>query len=535
LVLPKHRNSQRSKIIFLDDLNRFAEKQNFEHLFNKFLENNTVIVASCQSGIEYEKTQSELLSKGIDISSIFSKNIIKLPDILPEEGKKIADEVGIDWNKIEFDSTVGSIFMPLSEMKRRFREECDINEKSILRTMNLLYRCGFYKEKQIFPLEWIKIICNKKYELKGKELEWNDWLEKLNSKELIKLEGDRRIWVEEIYLERIFELDSEISDLYLFREMIEYFSDSPNVFFDSPDVLFRFANNAYYVIGISDNKKIKLYKMAKEVCERAIEKITKGSIEYAHFQKLFGITYRVLSEMIEEDRVINAEKAICACEDACNIYESKKDFLMDYAISKSDLGTAYRHCAKINKENGKKREYCEKAINACRKALKIEEYPQKYRATTLNICGATHRILADIANKAENCNQGIGYCEEALNIYTKENLPIQVAVTQNILGGLYKLLAEEVNKAENCKNVIKYFEKALKVRTLKDFEIDYAITQISLGDTYITLAEVENKSENAKNAIHAYEEALRVFTKEKFPEGHRMVQSKLEKPLTSLE
>lgn len=468
LLVPTHLNFWRNKILFLDDLNRFVEKENFEHLLNKFLDNNTIIVASCRSSIEYDKAENELLAKGLDPALIFGKCIIELPDISKEEGKNIAAKIGKPWDEIEFNRTVGSIFMPLSEMRRRFNG-CHDDEKNILEVIKLLYRCGLYKENQIFPLEWINIMCDKKYELKEKKLERNRWLEKLNSKEIIRLGKDKRIWVDEIYLEKIIKQDSEISDLYLFREMIDDFSDSPDVFFDSPDVLFRFANNAYYAIGILDEKKIKLYKMARNVCETAIEKTSKNSIEYAHFQKLLGITYRVLSEIEETNRYDNGKKAIEACKKACDIYKSKKDFLMDYALSQSDLGTAYRHYAKINNEKEKKHEYCEEAIHACKKALEINEFPRRYRATTLSICGSAYRILAEVGEKkSESCNKAIKCCEEAISIYTKEALPIQVAATQNVLGGVYKLLAEIEDKNENCKKAIKYCSEALKVRTLKD-------------------------------------------------------------------
>ena len=291
-----------------------------------------------------------LLSKGIDISAIFGHNIIELPDISDKTGKEIAADVGKKWCDIEFDHTVGSIFIPISTMRQRF-EDCDRFKKCILSTCHLLHKCGIYKEKQTFPLEWIKIVCQKKYGLDAKELEWDEWLGNLTREELIKLIKDKKIWVEEVYLERIFKPTLIESDIFLYREMIDYFSENPEVFFDCPEVLFRFANNAYYVIGISDDKKIKLYNLAKDVCEIAIEKTTPKSIEYAHFQKLLGISYRVLSEIIEKDQISNAEKAIFACEEACCVFESNKDFLIDYALSKSDLWYSIQTLRQVNTTN----------------------------------------------------------------------------------------------------------------------------------------------------------------------------------------
>jgi hypothetical protein len=59
------------------------------------------------------------------------------------------------WNKIRFNKTVGSIFMPLAEMSKRFKE-CTPEEKSILRSVKKLYICGVYEEDQIFQLDQIK-------------------------------------------------------------------------------------------------------------------------------------------------------------------------------------------------------------------------------------------------------------------------------------------------------------------------------------------------------------------------------------------
>ncbi len=45
---------ENTEIIFIDDLHKFMEKQNFEHLLNASLKNNVTVVATCRSAMEYK-------------------------------------------------------------------------------------------------------------------------------------------------------------------------------------------------------------------------------------------------------------------------------------------------------------------------------------------------------------------------------------------------------------------------------------------------------------------------------------------------
>ncbi|MDP2845192.1 MAG: hypothetical protein Q8N79_03835, partial [Candidatus Methanoperedens sp.] len=144
---------KKNEIIVIDDLHRFVEQHNFDHLFRIALENKVAIAATCRSGIEYKKVENKMLDENILLETTF-ENIIELPRISNEVGKEIADKVKISWGEVKFDGTVGSIFMRLEEMKRRF-DNCSKEEKTILRGIKTLYICGIYEEN-LFPLEWIK-------------------------------------------------------------------------------------------------------------------------------------------------------------------------------------------------------------------------------------------------------------------------------------------------------------------------------------------------------------------------------------------
>jgi len=75
-LTPTHLTFWRSHILFLDDLHRFVELQNFEHLLKEFLgREDTIVVATCRSGLEYEKTKNKMLEKGMDLAMTFKNPI----------------------------------------------------------------------------------------------------------------------------------------------------------------------------------------------------------------------------------------------------------------------------------------------------------------------------------------------------------------------------------------------------------------------------------------------------------------------------
>jgi hypothetical protein len=171
--------------LFLDDLHKYVEKNGFERLLRAFLDSDTIIVATCRSGIEYKKIEAKIGGGDIDPAMIFGGSGIELKTIAEEEGKRIADAVNLPGEKVNFNGTVGSIFLPLREMEIRFGQ-CEREEKTILRAIKRLFVSGIYKAKQFFPHDWIKIVCRKKYGLEGEVYDWKNWHERLEDKEFVK-------------------------------------------------------------------------------------------------------------------------------------------------------------------------------------------------------------------------------------------------------------------------------------------------------------------------------------------------------------
>ena len=511
-LFPKHLKFWRPRVILFDDLHRFVEQQNFEHLFEIAIRNNVIIVATCRSGIEYKKVKKKMLDKNMDLETIFANNI-ELKKVSEDIGRKIANEVGVNWDEVRFDGTIGSIFMRLMEMERRF-DECTDVEKTILRAIKGLYICGIYEENRVFPLNWVKTLA-KKDGLEGEDFRWSGWLENLEDKELITLVKDK-IQAEEVYLEYLVKPKLEMSILRVFEEMIATFAGVT-------EALFRLGNRAC-AIGTVELEKAEYMKIAITAYEEALKVYTldRFPMQYAMTQNNLGNAYGTLAEV--EAKAKNCKKAIKAYEEALRVYTPERS-PMDYAMAQNNLGNVYRTLAEVEA----KAENSKKAIKAYEEALRVytlERSPMDY-AMAQNNLGNAYRTLAEVEAKAENSKKAIKAYEVALRVYTPERSPMDYAMAQNNLGNAYTTLAKVEAKAKNSKKAIKACEEALKVRTLERFPMQYAMTQSSLGNAYTTLAEVEAKAENCKKAIKACEEALKVCSLERFPMHYATTQNNL--------
>ncbi|PAV11055.1 hypothetical protein ASJ81_11745 [Methanosarcina spelaei] len=184
-ILPRQMKFWKPKLMFIDDLHRFAEQQNFEYLFEVCRKNEINLIATCRSEIEYNKTKKRMLDKNLDLETGIFDQIIEVNEISEQQGKEIADNADRHWNEVRFNKTVGSIFMPLAEMDRRFKE-CTSEEKSVLKAVKKLYICGVYDEDQIFQLDKIQKVSENEG-IKKEKYQWEELIEKLCEKEFTKI------------------------------------------------------------------------------------------------------------------------------------------------------------------------------------------------------------------------------------------------------------------------------------------------------------------------------------------------------------
>jgi len=312
-LVPKNWKFWRPRILFLDDIHKYVEKNGFERLLRAFLVCEIPIVATCRSGIEYKKIEAKIGSGDIDPAMIFGGSGIELKTIAEEEGKRIADAVNIPWANVNFNGTVGSILLPLREMEIRF-DHCEGEEKTILRAIKRLFVSGIYKAKQFFPHDWIKIACSNKG-LEGEDYEWHTWLEQLEDREFVKLEADG-VWVEEVYLEDVVELEIKLTKLKVLEEM-------SGVFADVPEAIFLLGNKAYE-FGTVELEKAEYMKVAIEAYEEALKVYSRERypMQYGTTQNNLGSAYQTLAGV--EAKADNSKRAIEAYEEALEIYRERE-------------------------------------------------------------------------------------------------------------------------------------------------------------------------------------------------------------------
>ncbi|MEP7145745.1 MAG: hypothetical protein ABI792_01915, partial [bacterium] len=371
LEIPPDLKFRNKKIIVIDDLHNFIEKQDNNQLFFKAAKNKNIpIIATCHSGREYKKAKNKLLDQNMDIEIIFD-NIYEIDKISVEDGKSISHKLGVKWDSIKFNGTIGSIFMKLSEMERRY-DQCDPIEKTVLRSMSSLYFTGIYEDNCVFKLEWLRKVASG-YELEGKDFEWMGWLKNLEDKEFIMITGRNKIWAEDAYLEYIIKPELNVSDHDLFADMIEIFKDDINVLMMTGERIFDIGSISFDIL---------IYM----------------KLAISAFEKILLLTS----------------------------YESNEAVFFK---ANNYLGMSYWHISKV--EGTLKN--CEMSLEYFENILKyvdLNNRPLEY-ASAKNRTGNTLVILAESKDKIENCQNAIKAYEEALKIYAIKNFPAEYAQVNN--------------------------------------------------------------------------------------------------------
>ncbi|MFC2032397.1 tetratricopeptide repeat protein [Chloroflexota bacterium] len=404
------------KVLLLDDIDKYADKQNFDYLLQRFLQRDIIIIASCRSGKEFEKMCKYLETFHFDVPSIFG-HPVEISKITNNEAAEIVKQTS---SKLPdtFDGNIGSIFLGLDAMIERYRNCSDV-EKGILHCIRCLYYAGIYKGREVFSLQRIKYLCQAKEGIKKEEYEWNGLFTDLKNKGFIETEKDE-LRTEETYLKYV--IDDSLSILDNLAGMISFFVKDPKA-------LLNIGNQAYS-IGTIDIHKADYMCIAIQAYEESLKVYTleRFPMDYAMTQNNLGTDYRTLAEV--ETKADNCKLAIQAYEESLKVYTLER-FPMQYGTTQNNLGTAYS-------------------------------------------------TLAEVETKADNCKLAIQAYEESLKVRTLERFPMDYAMTQNNLGTAYSTLAEVEAKADNCKLAIQAYEESLKVFTEKVFPEIYLLVEQKL-------------------------------------------------------
>ena len=413
-----------TEIVILDDLDRFVEMSNFAKMIEVIKAKHFLIIATCQSGEKFE-----LVSKKIDISTVFGKNIVDIGLISKDEAQRIAEREDIKWEDTEFDGTIGSVFMRLHEVRRRYDALME-REKEILRIIKKLHMCGIYEGDHLFPYALIETVYIKDHP--DTELDWLRVLGPLKSSELILVSEETKIHVEEVYLEKIVQLNEPASKLSILKEMLDTFSHNYAVLIGIGNKAF-----SYSLVRV---QKAEYAKVAVKAYEEALQLMTadESPIQYAMVQHSLGIAYRNLASM--EDREHYLEKAISAHEEALKVY-TFEEFPMDHAITWDNIGLAHSDLASVKERKNN----LKKAIEAYEAEIKVEilkEFPMQYAMARKNL-GMAYTCMADMEDMDVNLEKAARSYGEALEIFENLKLSHHAEKVKNELAIIFRELRQE--------------------------------------------------------------------------------------------
>ena len=170
--------------------------------------------------------------------------------------------------------------------------------------------------------------------------------------------------------------------------------------------------------------------------------------------------------------------------------------------------------------------YYKKAIAACENALNIytqKDFPVDWARTQSNLAATYSKRIK--GERAQNLEQAIASYQNALSIRTQKDFPVDWATTQNNLGIAYQNRIKG-DRAQNLELAIAAYENALIIQTQKDLPVDWAGTQNNLGTAYSDRIKGD-RAQNQEQAIASYKKALIIYTQQDFPVDWARTQNNL--------
>jgi tetratricopeptide (TPR) repeat protein len=143
-------------------------------------------------------------------------------------------------------------------------------------------------------------------------------------------------------------------------------------------------------------------------------------------------------------------------------------------------------------------------------------------------------VLGDQKGESAWLQDAVAAYRAALEVWTRERIPLQWAMAQNNLGNALGTLGARENGTERLLQAVDAFHAALEVRTRERVPLDWAMTQNNLGNALRTLGAREDGTERLLQAVDAFHAALEVWTRERVPLQWATTQNNLGNALGTL-
>ncbi len=138
----------------------------------------------------------------------------------------------------------------------------------------------------------------------------------------------------------------------------------------------------------------------------------------------------------------------------------------------------------------------------------VLSFPQHWARVQRNQ-GVAYRKLFLVGHRQTNLEEAIASFEKALQVFTREDFPLEWATTLSNLGNAYGSI-DGTNLQISIKKAIACYKAVLQVRTRENMPLSWALTQLNLGAAYSRLKEGDRRV-NLEKAMVSSEMALQVF------------------------
>ena len=165
------------------------------------------------------------------------------------------------------------------------------------------------------------------------------------------------------------------------------------------------------------------------------------------------------------------------------------------------------------------RDWLEQAVEAYRAALEIwtrERVPLDWAATQNDLGYALWR-LGGREQGTERLKEAVAAYRAALEIWTRERVPLDWAAVHNNLGTALSTLGARESGTARLEEAVASYQAALREFTRERAPLDWATTQNNLGTALLRIGEREQGTRRLEEAVAAYRAALEVRTRERIP------------------
>jgi tetratricopeptide (TPR) repeat protein/pimeloyl-ACP methyl ester carboxylesterase len=176
------------------------------------------------------------------------------------------------------------------------------------------------------------------------------------------------------------------------------------------------------------------------------------------------------------------------------------------------------------------------AVEAYRAALDVrtrERVPLQW-AMTQNNLGSALSQLGERDNNTARLEEAVDAFRGALQEYTRERNPFQWAGALSNLGSALQAIGERESSVLRLEEAVDAFRATLQEYTRERAPFRWARTQNNLGSALSQLGERENSTPRLEQAVDAFRAAMQECNREQFPLDWAMIQNNLGNALSML-